>query len=246
VLRESNNAGLLIHGMGRVGKSILAARLADRRPDLTLAVVFGRYDALSVAEAIKDACPEAARSIDAARDVLHDAPGALEGVLRQILEGPCAQVGVGKPLLLVAVYERLGDVRARAVTLGDIARLRAQQGEVEEALRLHQERLAVNRRLSNLEGQASAMWDIAQIELGQDNIGQAAPLIVEAYQICDRINRLEGICIIGMTLGQLLIANDRRDQGLAVLRRSEEDFRRMQRHSEADAVAALITRLGQG
>ena len=101
VLREGSDAGLLIHGLGRVGKSSLAARLAHRRPDLALAVVFGRYDALSVAEAIKDACPEAAPSIDAARDVLHNAPEALEGVLRQVLEGPCAQVGVGKPLLLV-------------------------------------------------------------------------------------------------------------------------------------------------
>ena len=41
-------------------------------------MVFGRYDALSVAEAIKDACPEAAPSIDAARDVLHDAPELLK------------------------------------------------------------------------------------------------------------------------------------------------------------------------
>ena len=90
------------------------------------------------------------------------------------------------------------------------------------------------------------MWAIAQIELGRGNVGEAVPLIVEAYQICDRLNRLEGICVIGMTLGQLLIANDRRDQGLAMLRRSEEGFRRMQRHSEADEVAALITRLGQG
>ena len=47
-----------------------------------------------------------------------------------------------------------------------------------------------------------------------------------------------------MTLGRLLIANDRRDEGLAVLRRSEEGFRRMQLHSDADEVAALITRLG--
>ena len=55
--------------------------------DLALAVVFGRYDALSVAEAIKDACPEAAPAsmphVMAAR-----CPGALEGVLRQVLEGP--------------------------------------------------------------------------------------------------------------------------------------------------------------
>ena len=46
----------------------------------------------------------------------------------------------------LAVYERLGEVQGRAVTLGDIARLRAQQGEVEEALRLHQEQLAIYER----------------------------------------------------------------------------------------------------
>ena len=131
------------------------------------------------------------------------------------------------------------------MTLGDIARLRAQQGEVEEALRLHQERLAVNTHLGDLYEQAATMWDIAQIELGRGNVREAVPLIVEAYQLCDRLNRLEGICVIGMTLGQLLIANDRRDEGLAVLRRSEEGFRSMQRYSEADSVATLISRLGQ-
>ena len=38
--------------MGRLGKSSLAARIIDRRPDLTPAVVFGAYDALSVLDAL--------------------------------------------------------------------------------------------------------------------------------------------------------------------------------------------------
>ena len=100
-LRQGGYAGLLIHGMGHLGKSSLAARIAHRWPDLELAVVFGHYDALSVAEAIRDACPEAAAIIDAARDTLRDAPGTLEPLLRRLLEGPCAQSGTGKPILLV-------------------------------------------------------------------------------------------------------------------------------------------------
>ena len=100
MLREGSDAGLLIHGLGRVGKSSLAARLAHRRPDLALAVVFGRYDALSVAEAIKDACPEAVPPASMPHVIGCTIPRVL-GVLRQVLEGPCAQVGVGKPLLLV-------------------------------------------------------------------------------------------------------------------------------------------------
>ena len=39
--------------------------------------------------------------IDAARDALRNAPGTLEPLLRRLLEGPCAQSGTGKPILLV-------------------------------------------------------------------------------------------------------------------------------------------------
>jgi CHAT domain len=57
VLREGNHAGLLIHGMGRLGKSSLAARIAHRRHDLEPVVIFGTYDALSIAKEIRDSVP---------------------------------------------------------------------------------------------------------------------------------------------------------------------------------------------
>ena len=41
-----------LHGMARLGKSSLAARIANRRRDLALAVVSERYGALSVLEAL--------------------------------------------------------------------------------------------------------------------------------------------------------------------------------------------------
>ena len=42
-LRSGERAGVLLHGQGRLGKSSLAARIADRCPDLAVAVVFGDY-----------------------------------------------------------------------------------------------------------------------------------------------------------------------------------------------------------
>ena len=132
------------------------------------------------------------------------------------------------------------------MTLGDIARLRAQKGEVEEALRLQQERLAVYQSLGDLDGQAAALWGIAQIEFSRDDVEKAAPRIIEAYQIVERLGRLDGICVIGVTLGQLLIAAGERDAGLAVLRRSEQGYRRLQRYDDADGVAALIAEIEQG
>ena len=144
------------------------------------------------------------------------------------------------------VCERLGDVQARAVTLGDIARLRAHKGEVDEALLLQQERLAINQNLGSLDGQAATLWDIAQIEFNRGDGEKAAPRVIEAYQIVDRLDRLDGICVIGVALGQLLIAAGERDRGLAVLRRSEQGYRRLQRYGDADRVAALIAKIEQG
>jgi hypothetical protein len=146
----------------------------------------------------------------------------------------------------LGLFERLGEVRERAATLGDIARLKAAKGEVEEALHLQTERLETNRRLGYLDDQAGILWDIAQIELGRGDVAKAAPLITEAYLIVDQIGRLEGICVIGEVFGQILIAAGRREEGLAVLHRSEEGFRRMGCTADAERIAASIRQLEPG
>ena len=51
-LRSGERAGVLLHGQGRLGKSSLAARIADRCPDMAVAVVFGDYGALGVLDAV--------------------------------------------------------------------------------------------------------------------------------------------------------------------------------------------------
>jgi len=51
------------------------------------------------------------------------------------------------------------------------------------------------------------------------------PCIVEAYPIFERLGRAAGIAAIGPVYGQILIARDRRDEGLAVLQRSAQAAR---------------------
>src|SRR5712692_9155079 len=105
VFAGSDFAGVLLHGMGRLGKSSLAARLASRRRrELTLAVVYGAYDALSILEAIGDALkdhPAARELLRQGRDKVRSDPAALEEVLVDLLAGPCRESATGKPLLLL-------------------------------------------------------------------------------------------------------------------------------------------------
>ncbi len=104
-LRSGDVAGVLLRGQGRLGKSSLAARIADRCPEHAVAVVYGDYTALGVLDAVA----AAVRTDPAARDLtevgiarVRQSPEAVEAVLTDLLSGPCAQRGLGntRPLLL--------------------------------------------------------------------------------------------------------------------------------------------------
>jgi tetratricopeptide (TPR) repeat protein len=106
VLRAGDHAGILLHGQGRLGKSSLAARIADRMPDHVLAVVFGDYTALGVLDAVAAAVRanrEARELIESRLAEVRQRPEALEAVLVDLLAGPLSQRAGDRqrPLLLV-------------------------------------------------------------------------------------------------------------------------------------------------
>ncbi|WP_372673150.1 CHAT domain-containing protein, partial [Amycolatopsis kentuckyensis] len=106
VLRGGTRAGVLLQGLGRLGKSSLAARIADRvAGQYAVAVVFGDYSALAVLDAIRHGVhtnPAARELIDRRLPDVRDRDEAIGDVLLDLLSGPCAQAGDGtKPLLLI-------------------------------------------------------------------------------------------------------------------------------------------------
>ncbi|WP_245697797.1 CHAT domain-containing protein [Streptomyces phaeochromogenes] len=105
-LRGGQKAGVLLHGQGRLGKSSLAARIADRHPNRAVAVVFGDYTPSAILDAIADAItanPDARSLIEARRVEVLQHPDRLKPLLIDLLAGPCAQRldSVRKPLLLI-------------------------------------------------------------------------------------------------------------------------------------------------
>jgi tetratricopeptide (TPR) repeat protein len=104
VLEAKDHIGVLLTGMGRLGKSSLAARIANRRRDLRLAVVFGQYDAAGVLAALSEALKDHPRARDLLRtgaELVRSRPETLAEIVKELLSGPCAPGGDGAPLLLV-------------------------------------------------------------------------------------------------------------------------------------------------
>ena len=96
---RSGEKGVLIHGMGNLGKSSLAYRIATRHPRHTKVVVFGRYDALAIFDRLCEALPAAERRpvIDTWRNAVLANAGELADALEALLDGPFDT----RPILLV-------------------------------------------------------------------------------------------------------------------------------------------------
>jgi tetratricopeptide (TPR) repeat protein len=85
---RNGKGAVLIHGMGRQGKSSLAARLANRMQHLRLVVIYGQYDAVSIAREIRDQAQNSEIEQHLTEDKLRqlrDDPTKLTLILRPIL-----------------------------------------------------------------------------------------------------------------------------------------------------------------
>lgn len=99
VFRDRRKAGVLLFGMGNLGKSSLAARIANRMPRHQTVVVYERYDALAVFDQLVEALPASERAgwKESWRLQITDDGTRLADALEEMLEGPLD----AKPILLV-------------------------------------------------------------------------------------------------------------------------------------------------
>ncbi|MFD2233224.1 CHAT domain-containing protein, partial [Phaeospirillum tilakii] len=112
VFAEGKTAGVLVHGMGNLGKSSLAHRVVQRlAPRHRAVVIFGRYDALTIFDAVTEAVPVAAReeSVLRWREAVARSAAKLADALEAMLTGPLARHPV---LLVIDDLERILDIPA--------------------------------------------------------------------------------------------------------------------------------------
>ncbi|MEM7160710.1 MAG: tetratricopeptide repeat protein, partial [Myxococcota bacterium] len=134
----------------------------------------------------------------------------------------------------------------RAVTLGDIARILRSKGQVDEALDLHRQRLAINEQLGDMDGRAHALWNLGQLAVQTEDWKQAFHYFRTAYELNLELQRLEGIIFVGIDFGQLLAAAGDRPSGLAILERSHQGLLTLGQHEHAEQVAQIIAQVRSG
>jgi len=97
--RDADKAGVLVWGMGNLGKSSLAARVANRVPGYRTVVVYDRYDAPAIFAQVGAALPAVERGDceRAWREQIEHDPSILARALEELLEGPLDV----QPILLI-------------------------------------------------------------------------------------------------------------------------------------------------
>jgi tetratricopeptide (TPR) repeat protein len=141
------------------------------------------------------------------------------------------------------VYERLGDARSRAVTLGRIAGILVKRGELDEALRLlREEVLPTFERLGDARSRAVTLGQIADILTNRGELDEALRLLREeelpVYERLgdarSRANTLSNIAVILQLRGEY-------DEVLRLLR--EEVLPTFERLGDARSRAVALGRI---
>ena len=139
-----------------------------------------------------------------------------------------------------AIYRRNDYKREHAFVIGDIARVYVDKGDVDQALKLHQERLEVFERLGDIGEMAHTLWSMGQIDIMIKDHKSALQRLTRSYDILLKLGRLDGICSVGLDYGRLLCSMGENERGVEILRRSEEGFLRLGREDLADQVKKAI------
>jgi tetratricopeptide (TPR) repeat protein len=130
------------------------------------------------------------------------------GLLLDELAGLLASIGELDEALRIRqeeelpVYERLGDVRERAVTLGKIADVYQARGQLDEALRIRQEEeLPVYERLGDVRERAVTLGKIADVYQARGQLDEA--LRIRQEEQLPVYERLGDVQARAVTLGKI-------------------------------------------
>lgn len=126
--------------------------------------------------------------------------------------------------------------RALAVTLGEIARVRAQQGQVNAALDLHRQALALFESLDDVPSQGVTLNELARIHWDRGEWGLARGALERAWA-CARDPG--AVAFNGHLLGQLLVRDGEHTHAIQVLTQAAAAWRVLGRTERAETCERL-------
>jgi len=135
------------------------------------------------------------------------------------------------------VYERLGDVRLRAITMGQIADILVRRGDLDEALRIQQEeQLPVYERLGDVRSRAVTMGKIADILVRRGDLDESLRIRQEEeLPVYESLGDVEGVIAVLVQASRIRVARGNPNQ---------ETFDRVRIDlSQAYQMAKRLTRL---
>jgi tetratricopeptide (TPR) repeat protein len=97
-------------------------------------------------------------------------------------------------------FARGGRQRERALVLGEVARLRAQSGDVAGALKLHEERLGIFESLGDVQSRAVTLGDVARLRAQSGDVAGALKLHEEELRVYESLGDVR---LRAVTLGDV-------------------------------------------
>ena len=142
------------------------------------------------------------------------------------------------------IYERLGDVREKAVTMGKIADILQARGQLDEALQMHEERALTFKALGDNAGLAHVQYSVAQLMLARGDherggIQTIYDKLSEAFGISLSSGRADAIAGIGSVLAQVMAFGGLNDEALDVLAQAEAAYGTLNNGAGLSRVAEL-------
>ena len=117
------------------------------------------------------------------------------------------------------VYERLGDVRSKAVTKGKIADILQARGQIDEALRIRtEEELPVYERLGDVRSKAVTQVKIADILQARGKLDEALRILTgDVLPVFERLGDVRSKAATQIKIADILQARGKLDEALRIL-----------------------------
>ena len=144
---------------------------------------------------------------------------------------------------VLPVYERLGDVRSKAVTMGQIADILQARGQLDEALRIRQdEELLVYEHLKDVREKAVTMGKIADILQARGQFDEALRIRQEdQLPVFERLGEVRSKAVTMGQIADILQARGQYDEALRI--RQDEELPVYKRLGDVRSQAVTLYKL---